>query len=32
MKKILTIAIMSSLLFSSCEDMFEPALENNLEI
>ncbi|MDQ1149761.1 RagB/SusD family nutrient uptake outer membrane protein [Sphingobacterium zeae] len=32
MKRILTIAILSSLLFSSCEDMFEPALENNLEI
>ncbi len=32
MKKLLTLAIASSLLFSSCEDMFEPALENNLEI
>ncbi len=32
MKRILTIALISSLLFSSCEDMFEPALENNLEL
>ncbi|PUV23950.1 RagB/SusD family nutrient uptake outer membrane protein [Sphingobacterium athyrii] len=32
MKRILTIAILASLLFSSCEDMFEPAIENNLEL
>lgn len=32
MKKLLTIGIASSLLFTSCEDMFEPAIENILSI
>lgn len=32
MKKLLTIGIAVTLLFSSCEDMFEPAIENILDI
>lgn len=32
MKKLLTIGIASSLFFLSCEDMFEPAIENILSI
>lgn len=32
MKKLLTIGIALTTLFSSCEDMFEPAIENILDI
>jgi hypothetical protein len=32
MKKLLTIGIASTLFFTSCEDMFEPAIENILSI
>ncbi|WP_207424921.1 RagB/SusD family nutrient uptake outer membrane protein [Desertivirga brevis] len=32
MKKILLFCLSVALLFSSCEDMFEPEIENNLEL
>lgn len=32
MKKLLTIGIASTLFFTSCEDMFEPAIENILSV
>lgn len=32
MKKILSIGLMTTMLFTSCGDMFNPAIENNLEL